>query len=82
MAIHPAKIVTVAKDRHRHKAITPRPPGDLSERALNAVIDMGTTLNAVIIGFLRWYVGESDELPPRPQLARAPKPPSEQPPRH
>lgn len=27
---------------------------------------MGTTINAIVVAFLRWYGGETDELPERP----------------
>lgn len=51
---------------HRYKAITPRPPDELRERAQQAVAEVGSNLNAHIIGFLRWLVGDTDDLPDRP----------------
>jgi hypothetical protein len=52
--------------QHRYKAITPRPPDELRERAAAAVAEVGSNLNAHIVGFLRWLVGDTDELPERP----------------
>ena len=66
VASHYAKISDVVGDRHKHRAITPRPPAALREKAEAAVKDAGTSMNAVVIDFLRWYVGETDELPQRP----------------
>lgn len=52
--------------QHRYPAITPRPAPELHERAKIAVAEMDSTLNAHIIGFLRWLVGDTDTLPARP----------------
>jgi hypothetical protein len=51
---------------HRHPAITPRPPAELRDRAKLAVDEMDSTLNAHIVGFLEWLVGDRDEPPARP----------------
>ncbi|MDD4865724.1 MAG: hypothetical protein PHQ28_00905 [Mycobacterium sp.] len=52
--------------QHRYPAITPRPDPDLRERAKQAVAEVDSTLNGHVIGFLRWLVRDTDELPPRP----------------
>ena len=52
--------------QHKYRAITPRPPDELRERAQRAVAEVGSDLNAHIIAFLRWLVGDTDELPERP----------------
>lgn len=65
MASHYAKIPPVT-DRHRHKAITPRPPEELRERAQAAVAEVGSTMNAHVIAFLKWLVNDTDQLPERP----------------
>lgn len=53
--------------KHKHPAITPRPAPELRERAKEAVAEVNSTLNGHIIDFLRWLVGDTDELPPRPK---------------
>jgi hypothetical protein len=64
--------------QHRYPAITPRPDPELRERAKQAVAEMDSSLNGHIIGFLRWLVGDTDELPPRPahRVPDAPSTPS------
>lgn len=52
--------------QHRNPAITPRPDPELKRRAQKAVAEVDSNLNAHIIGFLRWLVGDTDELPKRP----------------
>jgi hypothetical protein len=52
--------------KHAHRAITPRPPDDVREAAKDAARKQGTTLNAAVIAFLRWYGGLTDKLPARP----------------
>lgn len=52
--------------QHRYKAITPRPPDDVRAAATDAAARQGTTLNAVVVAFLRWYGGLTDRLPERP----------------
>jgi len=52
--------------QHRYRAITPRPPDDVRERAQEAVAEVGSNMNAHIIAFLRWLVHDTDELPERP----------------
>jgi hypothetical protein len=53
--------------KHVNRALTPRPPEDVREGAVSAARRMGTPLNAVIVAFLRWYGGLTDELPERPE---------------
>lgn len=53
--------------QHRYPAITPRPDPELKRRAQVAVAAMGTSLNAYVIECLRYLVGDTDELPPRPE---------------
>lgn len=53
--------------QHRYRAITPRPPDELRERANEAVKEVGSNLNAHIIAFLHWLVGDTDDLPERPE---------------
>jgi hypothetical protein len=60
-------------NKHRYPAITPRPHPDLKRRAQEAVAEVGSDLNAHVIAFLHWLVGDTDELPARPQ----PKKPTE-----
>jgi hypothetical protein len=65
VASHNAKIVDVT-DRHRYRAITPRLPDALRAKVYRGVADTGTNVSAVVIALLRWWVGETDELPQRP----------------
>ena len=58
--------ITHMPSKHRYPAITPRPAPDLRERAKLAVAEVDSTLNGHVIEFLRWLVGDTDELPPRP----------------
>jgi hypothetical protein len=58
-------------NKHRHPAITPRPEPELKRRAQAAVAEVGSDLNAHVIAFLRWLVGDTDELPARPDPRRA-----------
>lgn len=53
-------------NRHRYRAITPRPPEDVKVAAQQAAAAQGRTLNDVIIDFLRWFGGKTDTLPERP----------------
>lgn len=52
--------------KHRYPAITPRPAPELRERAKLAVSEVDSSLNGHIIEFLRWLVGDTDDLPRRP----------------
>jgi len=52
--------------QHKYRAITPRPPDDVREAAVNAAAAQETTLNAVVVDLLRWYGGLTDKLPERP----------------
>lgn len=51
---------------HKNPAITPRPPAELRDRAKLAVTEVGTDLNAWVIGALEWLVHDRPEMPPRP----------------
>jgi hypothetical protein len=53
--------------RHRNPAAVYRPDPELHARAKAAVADVDSDLNAHVIGFLRWLVGDTDELPARPE---------------
>ena len=53
--------------QHRYPAITPRPEPKLKKRADAAVAEVGSNLNAHVIAFLQWLVGDTDELPERPK---------------
>jgi len=52
--------------KHRYPAITPRPDPELRDRAKLAVTEVGSPLNRHVIDFLRRLVGDTDELPARP----------------
>jgi hypothetical protein len=52
---------------HKHRAITPRPPQEVKDAAVDAAARQGTTLNAAVIEFLRWFGGLTDKLPERPE---------------
>lgn len=54
-------------NRHRFPAATFRPEPELYERAKTAVADVGSDINSHVIEFLRWVVGDTDQLPPRPR---------------
>jgi hypothetical protein len=58
-------------NQHRYRPITPRPPDDVRDAATDAATRKGTTLNAVVVAFLRWYGGLTDELPERPDRREA-----------
>lgn len=51
---------------HKHPAKAFRPEPDLYSRAKHAVAAVGSDMNAHIVGFLRWLVHDTDELPTRP----------------
>ncbi|GLW98200.1 hypothetical protein Misp02_22870 [Microtetraspora sp. NBRC 16547] len=53
-------------NKHKYASAVYRPDPELHGRAKAAVAAMGSDMNAHIIGFLRWLVGDTDELPPRP----------------
>ncbi|WP_236257943.1 hypothetical protein [Streptomyces hygroscopicus] len=52
--------------QHRNPAAVYRPDPDLYRRAQAAVAVVGSDMNAHIIGFLHWLVGDTDDLPVRP----------------
>lgn len=53
---------------------TVRPDRALYRRAQDAVAAVDSNLNAHVISFLRWLVGDTDELPPRPLHRRRTQP--------
>lgn len=55
--------------KHRNPAAVYRPDPELHERAKAAVADVGSDMNAHIVGFLRWLVGDTNDLPARPESA-------------
>ncbi|WP_043737533.1 hypothetical protein [Nocardia asiatica] len=52
--------------KHLNRARVYRPDDDLYERAQAAVSDVGSNMNAHIIEFLHWLVGDTDTPPARP----------------
>ncbi|MFE7415335.1 hypothetical protein [Streptomyces laurentii] len=66
--------------QHRNPAAVYRPDPDLHQRAKAAVADVGSDMNAHVIGFLRWLVGDTNELPARPTTAPEPAVTEEKPP--
>ena len=52
--------------KHRYRAMTPRPPDEVREGFVAAVAKVGSDANAVLIAFMRWFAGETDEIPERP----------------
>ncbi|MFC9999651.1 hypothetical protein [Nocardia sp. NPDC127526] len=52
--------------KHLNRARVYRPDDVLYERAQAAASDVGSNMNAHIIEFLRWLVGDTDDLPARP----------------
>ncbi|MFF1923078.1 hypothetical protein ACFVW8_21225 [Streptomyces sp. NPDC058221] len=55
--------------RHKNPAVVCRPTPELHRRAKNAVTEVDSDINAHIIAFLHWLVGDTDELPNRPPVA-------------
>ena len=53
--------------QHRNRALTPRPPEEVRAAATTAAARQGTKLSIVIVDFLRWYGGLTDEHPERPE---------------
>ncbi|MFD0883057.1 hypothetical protein ACFQ08_00545 [Streptosporangium algeriense] len=53
-------------NKHKNASVVCRPDRELHQRAKEAVSAVGSDMNAHIIGFLRWLVGDTDELPARP----------------
>ncbi|NJP42292.1 hypothetical protein [Actinacidiphila epipremni] len=51
---------------HKHPAKTFRPEPELYARAQAAVSEVGSDMQAHIVGFLRWLTHETDSLPSRP----------------
>jgi hypothetical protein len=53
-------------NRHRFTSTTYRVDPELRRRARVAVEQVGSDMNGHVVAFLRWLVGDTDELPPRP----------------
>jgi hypothetical protein len=53
--------------KHRNPAVVYRPDRELHDRAKAAVAEVGSDMNAHVLGFLHWLVGDTDQLPPRPE---------------
>jgi len=69
---HPCRVSN--HGRHLNPKMTVRPPADLKERAKEAAIATGNpNLNAHVLDFLRWFVGDIDELKrPKDETPRLP----------
>ncbi|GII02757.1 hypothetical protein Pta02_47650 [Planobispora takensis] len=61
-------------NKHRYAAAVYRPDPELHRRAKEAAAVVGSNMNAHIIGFLHWLVGDTDEIPPRPAPMRSESP--------
>lgn len=53
-------------NQHKHPAKAFRPDPALYGKAKVAVVEVGSDMNAHLIGFLRWLTHETEELPARP----------------
>ncbi|MFB7474003.1 hypothetical protein [Kitasatospora sp. NPDC056184] len=51
---------------HKNPAKAFRPEPELYEKAKAAVAEVGSDMNAHLVGFLRWLTHETDQLPSRP----------------
>ncbi|AGM31760.1 hypothetical protein MABM_51980 (plasmid) [Mycobacteroides abscessus] len=51
--------------RHKNKGLNFRPDPDLKQRFKTATEANGSTMAAELTAFVRWYVGDADELPGR-----------------
>ncbi|MFH9467319.1 hypothetical protein ACH4LT_08505 [Streptomyces clavifer] len=60
--------------RHKNPAVVCRPTPELHRRAKTAVTEVDSDMNAHIIAFLHWLVGDTDELPSRPSAANETRP--------
>ena len=58
--------------QHKNPAAVYRPEPQLYRRAQAAAGEVGSDMNAHIIAFLHWLVGDTDELPRRPEAQRRP----------
>lgn len=52
--------------QHKHPAAIYRPDPELLARAKTATDQVGSNMNVHITAFLRWLVGDTDDLPARP----------------
>ncbi|NUR59407.1 MAG: hypothetical protein HOV87_12175 [Catenulispora sp.] len=59
-------------NRHKNRAAVYRPDPELYRRAQAAAGEVGLDMNACVIAFLHWLVGDTDELPHRPEPERRP----------
>jgi hypothetical protein len=69
VATHPGKISYVA-NQHKYPSITARPETELRKRFAAAAADAGITVNDLVIGLMRFWLGEGAK-PPRPSAVRA-----------
>lgn len=51
--------------RHKNQGLNFRPDPDLKERFKTATTRAGTSMAAELTAFVRWYVGDTDEIPSR-----------------
>lgn len=51
--------------RHKNQGLNFRPDPDLKERFKTAAKANGSTMAAELTAFVRWYVGDADQLPSR-----------------
>ena len=63
----PREKLTDMPNVHKNPAITPRPTAELRDRAKRAVAEVGSDLNAHVIGFLEWLVHDRKDPPARPK---------------
>lgn len=64
MAISDGIMVRVSPS---NPTLLPRPEPQLKEKAATAIREMGSDMNAHIVGFLRWLVADAPVPPPRPK---------------
>lgn len=69
MASHRDMLLSMPS-KHLNPARVYRPDPELYQRAQAAVHEVGSNMNAHVIGFLEWLAGDTDALPPRPGPAR------------
>ncbi|BBB40379.1 hypothetical protein [Mycobacteroides abscessus] len=51
--------------RHKNQGLNFRPDPDLKQRFKIAAVGSGSTMAAELTAFVRWYVGDTNELPRR-----------------
>jgi len=62
---HPPSDTQMMTGRHKNRGVNFRPDPDLKERFKAATTQAGTSMAAELTAFVRWYVGDTDELPNR-----------------